>query len=93
MTARSQATVDAVSASWVEHAGPRLQPWLRLARLAALYVSDGLRGRFRNVAPGDWSGLGTADSVRGYLAEHGLRYDAETDAPADVPAGSTQDHR
>jgi 4-hydroxybenzoate polyprenyltransferase len=29
----SQATADAVPASWVEHAGPRLQPWLRLARL------------------------------------------------------------
>lgn len=30
---KSQATLDAVSASWVEHAGPGLQPWLRLARL------------------------------------------------------------
>jgi 4-hydroxybenzoate polyprenyltransferase len=29
----SQATTDAVTASWVEHASPRLQPWLRLARL------------------------------------------------------------
>jgi 4-hydroxybenzoate polyprenyltransferase len=31
--ASSQATVDAVTASWVEHAAPKLQPWLRLARL------------------------------------------------------------
>src|SRR6195952_4012968 len=29
----SQVTADAVPASWVEHAPPRLQPWLRLARL------------------------------------------------------------
>ncbi len=34
MTAKSQAIpLDAVPASWVEHAPPRLQPWLRLARL------------------------------------------------------------
>jgi 4-hydroxybenzoate polyprenyltransferase len=33
MPSTSQATADAVSASWVEHAWPRLRPWLRLARL------------------------------------------------------------
>jgi 4-hydroxybenzoate polyprenyltransferase len=34
MTAKSQAIpADAVPASWVEHASPHLQPWLRLARL------------------------------------------------------------
>ena len=34
MTARSQAApADAVATSWVEHASPRLRPWLRLARL------------------------------------------------------------
>jgi 4-hydroxybenzoate polyprenyltransferase len=33
MAITSQPTADAVSASWVEHATPRLQPWLRLARL------------------------------------------------------------
>jgi GT2 family glycosyltransferase len=66
---------------------------LRLARLAALYVSDGLRGRFRNVAPGDWTGLAEADSVRDYLREHGLRYDTETDAPARSPVGSAQGRR
>jgi 4-hydroxybenzoate polyprenyltransferase len=33
MSPTSQATADAVPASWVEHASPRLQPWLRLARL------------------------------------------------------------
>ena len=59
---------------------------LRLARLAALYAADGLRGRFRNVAPGDWDGLADAASVRGYLAAHALRYEAETDGP-------TQDQR
>jgi 4-hydroxybenzoate polyprenyltransferase len=34
MTEKSQAIpADALPASWVEHASPRLQPWLRLARL------------------------------------------------------------
>ena len=34
MTTKSQAIpLDAVAASWVEHAPPRLKPWLRLARL------------------------------------------------------------
>ncbi len=61
---------------------------LRLARLAALYVADGLRGRFRNVDPGDWAGLAEAGSVRGYLRDHGLRYDTETDAPPRSIAGS-----
>lgn len=62
---------------------------LRLAHLAALYVHDGLRGRFRNVAPGDWAALADAPSVRGYLRDHGLRYDAETDSPARDAAGSS----
>lgn len=55
---------------------------LRLARLAALYAADGMRGRFRNVAPGDWDGLADTGSVHGYLAAHALRYEAETDGPA-----------
>jgi GT2 family glycosyltransferase len=66
---------------------------LRLAHLAALYVSDGLRGVFRNVAPGDWAGLAEASSARAYLREHGLRYDAETDAAPRSPAGSRQEQR
>jgi GT2 family glycosyltransferase len=61
---------------------------LRLARLAALYVADGLRGRFRNVDPADWPGLAEAGSVRGYLREHGLRYDRETSTPPRAIVGS-----
>jgi rhamnopyranosyl-N-acetylglucosaminyl-diphospho-decaprenol beta-1,3/1,4-galactofuranosyltransferase len=52
----------------------------RLAWLAARYTADGLRGRFDNLAPGDWPGLATAPSMRAYLAEHRLRYEAETDS-------------
>lgn len=61
---------------------------LRLAQLAALYVHDGLRGRFRNVPPGDWGGLADAPSVRAYLRDHGLRYDAETDSAPREPAAA-----
>jgi rhamnopyranosyl-N-acetylglucosaminyl-diphospho-decaprenol beta-1,3/1,4-galactofuranosyltransferase len=66
---------------------------LRLARLAAMYTADGMRGRFRNVAPNEWGELAEADSVTGFLDEHGLEYDAETDAPPQSPAGSSQVHR
>jgi GT2 family glycosyltransferase len=59
---------------------------LRLAYLAALYVHDGLRGRFRNLAPADWAALAEAPSVRAYLREHGLRYGAPTDSPPQAPA-------
>jgi GT2 family glycosyltransferase len=51
----------------------------RLAWLSARYTIDGMRGRFDNLAPADWAGLATAPSMRTYLAEHRLRYDAETD--------------
>jgi hypothetical protein len=53
----------------------------RLAYLAALYTHDGLRGRFRNLAPADWPALADAPSMRGYLRERALRYDGAADTP------------
>src|SRR3954451_23872183 len=57
----------------------------RLAHLAALYTHDGLRGRFRNLAPADWPGLADAPSARAPLRRHPLRYDAPTDSPGREP--------
>jgi rhamnopyranosyl-N-acetylglucosaminyl-diphospho-decaprenol beta-1,3/1,4-galactofuranosyltransferase len=54
---------------------------LRLAYLAALYTHDGLRGRFRNLAPADWPALADAPSVRRYLHERALRYDPGVGMP------------
>jgi GT2 family glycosyltransferase len=59
-------------------------------RLTVRYARDGWRGRFVNVAPGDWAELpGRRHPVR-TLAEHALRYDGEVDEPvrrlAEVPA-------
>jgi len=53
----------------------------RLAYLAALYTHDGLRGRFRNLAPGDWPALAEAPDMRGYLRDHALRYDGTAEPP------------
>ena len=64
---------------------------LTLARLAALYVADGLRGRFRNLAPADWPALAAASSPREHLAHHGLRYDAETDEQPHEPRRAAVD--
>jgi hypothetical protein len=59
---------------------------LRLAYLAALYTSDGLRGRFRNLEPKDWPALAEAPDMRRHLREHALRYDAPTDSAPREPA-------
>jgi glycosyltransferase involved in cell wall biosynthesis len=57
-------------------------PRLRALRLTLLYARDGWRGRFLNIAPGDWPGLARARDPLDYLSAHALDYGSETDAPA-----------
>ena len=53
----------------------------RMLRLICLYAYDGWRGVFRSVPPPLWPGLGEARDPLAYLAEHALRYGAETAEP------------
>ena len=56
---------------------------LRLARLMGAFARDGWAGRFRNVPPAEWQELAEAPDPLAALSEHALRYDRETDTPAD----------
>lgn len=57
-------------------------PRRRALRLTLAYARDGWRGRFLNVAPGDWAGVAGARDPLGYLSSHALDYGSETDTPA-----------
>jgi rhamnopyranosyl-N-acetylglucosaminyl-diphospho-decaprenol beta-1,3/1,4-galactofuranosyltransferase len=50
-------------------------------RLTARYARDGWRGRFLNLAPGDWAELPRRRRPLRSLAERALRYDADVDEP------------
>jgi rhamnopyranosyl-N-acetylglucosaminyl-diphospho-decaprenol beta-1,3/1,4-galactofuranosyltransferase len=49
----------------------------RTLRLTGAYAIDGWRGRFRNVAPGDWPALARHPHPDRFIAERALAYDRD----------------